>query len=525
MTSPPCRPRSRRRWPSPRAHSSGTWIAAVLVSPSRARRAVRLPRTVSRPRRHTRGDRYGGLCGARTARRHQPALPSREHRGAAARVHRGKDRPLGRETWYELDRITFETDSATLRPQSREQLSNVAAILKAYPPVRIKIGGYTDNSGDAAANVRLSQARAEAVLNELRTMGVTASRLEAEGYGQAHPVADNATPGGTRDQPTSRPPPHGAMSLSPWQSACHASRSNAAIARDPLTVVRRSGSARVDIPHHIQLRSRGQFMRRVFVGLATVVPAAGRCRTPLLAQSAEELAKQTQNPVASLISVPFQGNWDFGIGEREATGTTLNIQPVAPFGLTQEWNAILRVIMPVAVAADRQRQSASHRHGRHDDDALLVARQNRQGDLGRRSRDPDSDCDESRSSAPRSSASVLRLWRSCSLASGRSVRCGIRSGRWMAPTTATTSTRCTCSRLRTTTSARGWPPARPMEASANFEADDEQWTSYLLFSISKVTLLGKRPVSFLAAAGPAVAHPTGRPDWRLRFAATFLFPR
>jgi outer membrane protein OmpA-like peptidoglycan-associated protein len=104
--------------------------------------------------------------------------------------------PLGRETWYELDRITFETDSATLRPQSREQLSNVAAILKAYPPVRIKIGGYTDNSGDAAANVRLSQARAEAVLNELRTMGVTASRIEAEGYGQAHPLADNATPEG-----------------------------------------------------------------------------------------------------------------------------------------------------------------------------------------------------------------------------------------------------------------------------------------------------------------------------------------
>ena len=62
--------------------------------------------------------------------------------------------------------------------------------------MRIKIGGYTDNSGDAATNLRLSQARAETVLNELRTMGIAASRLEAEGYGQAHPVADNATPEG-----------------------------------------------------------------------------------------------------------------------------------------------------------------------------------------------------------------------------------------------------------------------------------------------------------------------------------------
>jgi len=103
------------------------------------------------------------------------------------------DTPVDRETWYEFERVTFETDAATLRPQSREQLSNIAAILKAYPSVRIKIGGYTDNSGDAAANLRLSQSRAEAVRNELQNMGVTSSRVEAEGYGDRHPIADNAT--------------------------------------------------------------------------------------------------------------------------------------------------------------------------------------------------------------------------------------------------------------------------------------------------------------------------------------------
>ena len=70
-------------------------------------------------------------------------------------------------------------------------------------------------------------------------------------------------------------------------------------------------------------------------------------RPSVYAQSADELAKQTQNPVASLISLPFQGNWDVGIGDRETTGTTLNIQPVVPFALTEDWNVILRVIMPV----------------------------------------------------------------------------------------------------------------------------------------------------------------------------------
>jgi outer membrane protein OmpA-like peptidoglycan-associated protein len=101
--------------------------------------------------------------------------------------------PVDRDAWYEFDRVTFETDSATLRAQSREQLSNIAAILKAFPPVRVKMGGYTDNSGDPAANQRLSQARAESVMNELRTMGVDGTRLEAEGYGDQHPVADNGT--------------------------------------------------------------------------------------------------------------------------------------------------------------------------------------------------------------------------------------------------------------------------------------------------------------------------------------------
>jgi outer membrane protein OmpA-like peptidoglycan-associated protein len=95
--------------------------------------------------------------------------------------------------WFDFDRLLFDTDSATLRPQSREQLWNIAAILKAYPNVHIKIGGYTDNSGDAQRNLKLSQDRADSVRAELIALGISPDRLEAQGYGQQFPVADNST--------------------------------------------------------------------------------------------------------------------------------------------------------------------------------------------------------------------------------------------------------------------------------------------------------------------------------------------
>jgi OmpA-OmpF porin, OOP family len=100
------------------------------------------------------------------------------------------------DVWFDFDRIQFETGSAQLRPSSRAQLHDVAAILGAYPAVRVKIGGYTDDTGDPAANQQLSQARAESVQAQLVADGVAAERIEAEGYGQTHPIATNDTEAG-----------------------------------------------------------------------------------------------------------------------------------------------------------------------------------------------------------------------------------------------------------------------------------------------------------------------------------------
>jgi OmpA-OmpF porin, OOP family len=101
--------------------------------------------------------------------------------------------PATTNTWFEFDRLNFETNSAVIRADSRDQLTNIAAILKAYPATHVKIGGYTDNSGNSDANRQLSQSRAEAVRDAMQKLGVDSSRVEAEGYGDQHPIADNNT--------------------------------------------------------------------------------------------------------------------------------------------------------------------------------------------------------------------------------------------------------------------------------------------------------------------------------------------
>src|SRR4029077_13223604 len=63
--------------------------------------------------------------------------------------------------------------------------------------------------------------------------------------------------------------------------------------------------------------------------------------------SEEELVKQTQNPVADLISVPLQNNFNFGTGSKNRTVYVGNIQPVIPIHITDDWNLITRTIMPI----------------------------------------------------------------------------------------------------------------------------------------------------------------------------------
>ena len=91
---------------------------------------------------------------------------------------------------------TFASNQAELSEEGIAQLEAAIGILDANPTAVVVIRGYTDNEGDPAANLELSQQRADAVLVFLIEGGIDASRLSAVGFGEADPIADNATEGG-----------------------------------------------------------------------------------------------------------------------------------------------------------------------------------------------------------------------------------------------------------------------------------------------------------------------------------------
>ena len=89
--------------------------------------------------------------------------------------------------------LLFATDSATLRPDLTYDLQTVASSLLKYPNSRIEVIGHTDNTAEAAYNQDLSQRRAVAVANVLRSSGVPSGRLVSYGRGEDQPIASNLT--------------------------------------------------------------------------------------------------------------------------------------------------------------------------------------------------------------------------------------------------------------------------------------------------------------------------------------------
>lgn len=109
---------------------------------------------------------------------------------------KGCEKQLEKEVNIEL-RVEFDSGKSTLRPGADAEIQKVADFLRRYPSASAVIEGHTDSQGAASFNQRLSEQRAQAVMQRLITVGnVSPQRLSAVGYGEVQPIADNTTAAG-----------------------------------------------------------------------------------------------------------------------------------------------------------------------------------------------------------------------------------------------------------------------------------------------------------------------------------------
>lgn len=98
-----------------------------------------------------------------------------------------------------LKGVTFVPNSADLTPDAKKVLDEAYDALAGQTSLRVELGGHTDSMGDDKLNLALSQRRADSVRKYLTAKGIAADRLEAKGYGEAQPIADNKTKAGRQE--------------------------------------------------------------------------------------------------------------------------------------------------------------------------------------------------------------------------------------------------------------------------------------------------------------------------------------
>ena len=243
------------------------------------------------------------------------------------------------------------------------------------------------------------------------------------------------------------------------------------------------------------------------------------------AQDEEALAKAAQNPIASLISLPLQNNTDFGLGPEDGTRNVLNIQPVWPFQVSENWNLITRTIVPVVsqpgFAPDQEQKNG----------------------LG--------DTTFTAFFSPRNSGAwTWGVGPVFLIPTSTDDRLGI--GDWGVGASAVVLTMpgpwvigSLFSNVRTYGDdsdpkvnlftwqyfinynfGEGWYLVTAPIMTADWEADsNNRWTVPLGGGIGKLLRIGKLPVNANAQAYSFVESPAGGPDWQLRVQVQFLFPK
>jgi hypothetical protein len=238
---------------------------------------------------------------------------------------------------------------------------------------------------------------------------------------------------------------------------------------------------------------------------------------------AAELVKKSLNPVASLISVPIQNNWDFGIGPEDAMKYTANIQPVIPFSLSTNWNLITRTIMPVIYQESRFAGDGDH------------------SGLG--------DITQSFFLSPGEPVGGWILGGGPVLLYPTATDSALGLGKWGAGPTIVALRQekgWTMGLLANHLwSYAGWGDQNVnatflqpffgystktyttlmLNTESTYDWEDKQWTVPLNVMLNQMLKIGKQPISLQLGYRYYAEGPGGGPEWGLRFAVTLLFPK
>jgi hypothetical protein len=266
-------------------------------------------------------------------------------------------------------------------------------------------------------------------------------------------------------------------------------------------------------------------VRLVGVLVALLAPtAAGAQQAPPPSTDAAEVAKKLSNPIADLVSVPFQFNWEQGVGPNEQTRFILNIQPVLPFALNDDWNMIARVIVPL-VGQPPLFEGGSPASGVSDVLTSFFFSPSGEGltwgvgpVISLPSTTESTLGTEKWSAGP--TVVVLKqagpwtygmLWNQIWSFAGNSERNDV-SQMFLQPFLAYTT-------------ANLWTFTLQSETTANWEAEDDQWTVPINVLASKLASFGPFPASYQFGFGVFAERPELAPSWKIRSAIVLVLPR
>lgn len=251
---------------------------------------------------------------------------------------------------------------------------------------------------------------------------------------------------------------------------------------------------------------------------------AAAADSPAGGGGASDLAQKLQNPVADLISVPFQFNYDEGFGPRDASRYTLNIQPVIPIELNEDWNVISRTIIPI-IHQEKLADGLDSDTGIGDvvQSFFLSPKEPVGGwivGVGPVALLPTGTDPQLRSEqlglGP--TAVVLRQEKGWTYGALVNHIWGVTNPDDREEVNAT---------FLQPFLSYTWPTATSLTLNAEMTYDwnEDEWTIPLNLMVGQLTHLGTQPVNFQVGGRYYADAPSGGPEWGLRFAITFLFPK